>query len=73
MRIKVIGSTFEYINAVMFMLTDRATNKTSAAVSAVNGNTAQSMEKSVVTRRTHVTNDYVSKKSTAATDLESIR
>jgi len=53
------------------MLTDKS-NKTSTAVSTVNGNTVLSMEKSVVTRRTHVTNEYVNKKSTAATDLESM-
>ena len=57
----------------MFMLTDKATIKASATVSAATGNVSQPVEKSsVVTRRTHVTNDYASKKSTAASDLESM-
>ena len=55
------------------MLTDKATIKASATVSAPTGNVSQPVEKSsVVTRRTHVTNDYASKKSTAASDLESM-
>lgn len=54
------------------MLIDKANIK-AATVSAVTGNVTQPVEKSsVVTRRTHVTNDYASKKSTAATDLESM-
>lgn len=50
---------------------DKPTTKTSATVSTATGNVSQPVEKSsMVTRRAHVTNDYASKKSTAATDLE---
>ena len=60
------------ICAIMFMFTDKAVVKASATVSAAAGNVAQPVEKSsVVTRRAHVPNDYASKKSTAASDLDS--
>lgn len=59
--------------AVVFISTDKPTTKTSATVSTATGNVSQPVEKSsMVTRRAHVTNDYASKKSTAATDLESM-
>ena len=53
----------------MFLITDKAASKTSIAASAVTGNVSQPVEKSMVTRRA---NDYASKKSTAANDLESM-
>lgn len=53
------------------VLTDKAATKTSATVSVAAGNASQPVEKSVVTRRTHANNDYVSKKSTAVADVES--
>ena len=56
-----------------YAVIDKAIVKAAATVSAVAGNVSQPIEKSsVVTRRAHATNDYASKKATAATDLESM-
>ena len=58
--------------SVFYAVIDKAIVKAAATVAAVTGNVSQPIEKSsVVTRRTHVTNDYASKKATAASDLES--
>ena len=70
MRPKVILYS---VDLFVYMITDKAIIKAATIASAVTGSISQLVEKSsVVTRRTHATNDYTNKKNTGANDAESM-